>query len=458
MGNISIYYSLDAIIFLTILFSAYNLILIVKRRNKALQILHVSGLIVFLFSLSFLNTGITLQGLTEQSNLRLWMFFLAYWANPGIFISLFYLNTKDFFTKYKETDSNKVEAILRNVVVFIGYPLSSMGWALSDKELVFALSISDPAISIVVQSVVVSLLGGALILFGYRKVLVSNLIHGVLFGFFYIAQNYANSKLYALSTFRDFTLNFILTPLLLLLLMSFYFILNDRYDIVYYGDKPPLPEFVMNLRIAWAAFKVLKEELGWKKTLALLPALTKLQKQGKPWDELKEPQSRKDRESRALIGDAILVYRILRSWEEFTEQRAEKIVKKMIKEAALQQLFALIPQFKKETLEQVPEEKREAVLSSIVEKFPNTDWHVVEVKKNRIVYHITRCRLVELVQKLGHPELSDAFCPGDITYFEEYQPNIKLIRPCTIGIDEEEYCDFQFEIAKEQEKNEKATL
>src|SRR6056297_2615652 len=111
MGNISIYYSLDAIIFLTILFSAYNLILIVKRRNKALQILHVSGLIVFLFSLSFLNTGITLQGLTEQSNLRLWMFFLAYWANPGIFISLFYLNTKDFFTKYKETDSNKVEAI-----------------------------------------------------------------------------------------------------------------------------------------------------------------------------------------------------------------------------------------------------------------------------------------------------------------------------------------------------------
>jgi len=241
-------------------------------------------------------------------------------------------------------------------------------------------------------------------------------------------------------------------------LMSFYFILNDRYDIVYYGDKPPLPEFVMNLRIAWAAFKVLKEELGWKKTLALLPALTKLQKQGKPWDELKEPQSRKDRESRALIGDAILVYRILRSWEEFTEQRAEKIVKKMIKEAALQQLFALIPQFKKETLEQVPEEKREAVLSSIVEKFPNTDWHVVEVKKNRIVYHITRCRLVELVQKLGHPELSDAFCPGDITYFEEYQPNIKLIRPCTIGIDEEEYCDFQFEIAKEQEKNEKATL
>ena len=50
-----------------------------------------------------------------------------------------------------------------------------------------------------------------------------------------------------------------------------------------------------------------------------------------------------------------------------------------------------------------------------------------------------------LIVKAGHPELKDAFCNGDVIYFERYQPNLTFKRPQKIGSGDD-VCEFIFEI------------
>jgi len=138
-----------------------------------------------------------------------------------------------------------------------------------------------------------------------------------------------------------------------------------------------------------------------------------------------------------------LIYNTLKNRME--QEKALKITKRMIREAAIMQLYSLIPILKKKEIEAIPQEKQQEVLTEIIDRFPNADWKILEVTENSFTYRITRCRLVELVNEIGYPELSDAFCPGDLIYFEKFQPDIVLIRPDTIGYGKQ-YCDFIFEL------------
>ena len=198
---------------------------------------------------------------------------------------------------------------------------------------------------------------------------------------------------------------------------------------------------LMNLRIKWAAVKVLKKALGLKKVMGLLSILSNDQKVGEPWRSVPSPSDQKDIDSRALIGEAILLYRAIQL--KYPAIDAVTIVKDVIRESAIMQLYSLIPKIDKKYFLILPFEEQKASLTKIVDQFPNADYHIQDVQPNRFAYRITRCRLVELVNQLGLPELRDAFCPGDGLYFERYQPDVLFERPCTIGYGKK-YCDFIF--------------
>ena len=198
---------------------------------------------------------------------------------------------------------------------------------------------------------------------------------------------------------------------------------------------------VMNLRMSLAAVKVLLKEVGLGKTLSLVKGLAQEKKKGNAWDELPEPKDEKDDQSRELIEDAVYLYRALLKIMKGDE--AEILIKKVIKESAIRQLYSLVPIIDKERILSLPIEEREENIKKLVGKFPNADWEIMESTGTTFAYRITRCRLVELVRALGYPELADAFCPGDITYFKQFQPAVMIERPKTIGYGNK-CCEFIF--------------
>ncbi len=202
-------------------------------------------------------------------------------------------------------------------------------------------------------------------------------------------------------------------------------------------------KLLMNLRIKKAAIKVLRKKLGWGKLIKVLPGLSKRQKLGEPWKGLAEPIDQKDKDSRALIGEAILLYRELLNM--LTSEEAEQIIREVIIESAVMQLYSLIPKISKDQIMAMTPDARREKFCGIVEQFPNADWVMKKASEDEFEYSITRCRLVELIIEVGHPELADAFCMGDGIYFDRHQPDILLTRDTKIGSNDDT-CNFNFKI------------
>lgn len=200
---------------------------------------------------------------------------------------------------------------------------------------------------------------------------------------------------------------------------------------------------VLKNKIQFSAIKVLNKELKFHELLKVLTLLINQQKKNEPWRSFSEPKDNKEKESRELIGDAILLYRALMSI--FNKEQAEIIVRKVITDSAITQLKYLIPKIKKGKVLGMSEEKRTRYFTDIIEKFPNSDYIKKDTPKNEFGFDITRCRLVELICQAGHPELSDAFCNGDGIFFEKCQKDIVFSRNEMIGKGNE-ICDFSFKI------------
>jgi hypothetical protein len=208
----------------------------------------------------------------------------------------------------------------------------------------------------------------------------------------------------------------------------------------------------MNSRIKNAAIKILIKELGFKRLMQIAPKLSARKKRGEPWQGLPLPQDSKDKASRALIEDAILLYRELLLI--ISQSEAERIIRNVIIESAIMQLYSLIPTLTKEAIAKLTPDQRKEQFCQIINQFPNADWTIQKVEPWKYQYYITRCRLVELIQATGHPELKNAFCAGDGIYFERYQKEVAFNRSQKIG-DGASYCDFIFEVAPESSSNSK---
>lgn len=199
----------------------------------------------------------------------------------------------------------------------------------------------------------------------------------------------------------------------------------------------------LKVKIKLSALKVLIKEIKIGKLFFIVNELVKNGKKGEPWKNLVAPEDEKESECRELIGDAILLYRALKKIS--TKESAERIIRKVIEVSAVTQLNFLIPRIERKALEKMSAKERERFFREIVEKFPNTDYKVVDVSDKEYGFDITRCRLVELIVKAGHPELSDAFCSGDGIYFNSCQPEIAFLREKMIGKGDN-ICDFGFKM------------
>lgn len=435
-------FSFDAFLFISIVAVMYHLILIKNKMWKSIIVFHVAGSLNFLLEIVMLNAGTRIVE-TESVFIIFMSLFTLSWIDIGFFTSLAHININYLF---KNTEMDKISLLGLNASFFIAMPFASINWGIFQQTVLTRRIVASPEVQLTLQVLSIVIVSVILFFTGYKRLLGALLFNGILFGISFQTRLYLAGIRQA-SEMSPFTL--IIDTLTLATMPiaagGFFCILFLQVDFITFGDNPPLPKFVMNLRILLAAAKVLISQVGLMMTFSLVKAMNKRKKKGEPWKGLDAPKDQKDVDSRALIGDAIVIYRAL--LERMDKDEALKVVKKTIQESAIMQLYSLIPKIKREKILSIAKskEEREKILTDIVEKFPNTDWELVEASETKFAYRILRCRLVELVNQTGHPELSDAFCPGDAIYFERYQPEIAFSRPKTIGYGDD-CCEFIFEL------------
>ncbi len=433
-------FSLDAFIFIPLVVIFFHLILIKEKEWKAMIVFQIAGVLNFLIEIGMLMNGTRFVETNDVFLILLTLFTLS-WIDIGFFTAIAYININYMF---KNSDMDRLSLILANLLFFVGMPIASINWGIYDFTLLTGRIVASPIVQLSLQVSAIVLVSVILLLTGYRRLLSRALLNGVVLGISFQTRLYLagirQASNMSVETLIIDSLTLATMPIAAGLLFC---ILFRQVKFTTFGDAPPLPARVMNLRITLAAAKVLFKSVGFKTTISLVKELGKQRKQGEPWKALPPPQDLKDNASRKLIGDAILLYRALSA--KMGKDKAEKIIKQTILESAIMQLYSMVPRIDKTKILSKPTEERERSITNLVEKFPNTDWELLEASETSFAYRITRCRLVDLVIELGYPELRDAFCPGDAIYFERFQPDIVFSRPQNIG-EGDKCCDFIFEL------------
>ncbi|MHA1383029.1 MAG: L-2-amino-thiazoline-4-carboxylic acid hydrolase [Candidatus Helarchaeota archaeon] len=440
MEEVNRLFSLDALILIAITILIFNLFLLKDREWSGFLIFHLAGAFNFILEIVMVFNGTRIVNTQDIFLITLVLLTLS-WFDAGLFATVTFINTKKLFNK--SIISNKI-IIFLNLLFFIGLPLASFNWGLTGVTILTQRLINNPLLQLSLQVGCVILFSLILFFTGYKRLSSFIGVLGILLGTAFEIRLYlAGVRQASVMNIITLLVNMATLATMLTIAGIFLLVILGKVDFFVYGDKPPLPTSVMNLRISLTALKVLKRNLGLGTIFSLVSNLINQKKKGEPWNNLPPPKDDKDIRSRALIGDVIIIYREL--LKKMSQDKAEKIIRETILEASIIQLYSLVPIIKKEDILSKSQEERNEILTKMIDKFPNTDWEVLHSTKSSFAYRINRCRLVELIKDVGYPELSDVFCRGDGVYFERYQPDFIFKRTSLIG-EGQDYCDFIFEL------------
>ena len=180
-----------------------------------------------------------------------------------------------------------------------------------------------------------------------------------------------------------------------------------------------------------ASLPVLLREVGLLDALRLGLRVKAAVNRGEPYLGWSEPADAKERDSRAQIGAAILLYRELNASRGQAE--ALRITREVVVEAACAQLRRQIGPLRRQELERLAPEERETFARERGDKFVNADMVWGDINATGLSFTVTRCRFPAICATAGVPELSPVFCAGDAKFFGTIEPEVELLRGETIA-------------------------
>jgi hypothetical protein len=180
-----------------------------------------------------------------------------------------------------------------------------------------------------------------------------------------------------------------------------------------------------------ASLPVLLREVGLLDALRLGLRVKAAVARGEPYLGWPDPADAKERDSRAQIGAAILLYRELTASRGADE--ALRITREVVIEAACAQLRRQIGPLRRQDLERLAPEERETFARERGDKFVNADMVWGDINAAGLSFTVTRCRFPAICATAGVPELSPVFCAGDAKFFGTIEPEVELLRGATIA-------------------------
>jgi len=192
----------------------------------------------------------------------------------------------------------------------------------------------------------------------------------------------------------------------------------------------------------WAVLRLLIGRIGWLNSVRVLGLFLRWQWSREPFGGLPPAEDDRERQSRAQIAPAILLYRALKrrapesAWE-LTESvvlmEGVRFLRKSLGRLELERLQTLSPVERREFVE-----IRGA-------KFFNATLRWDEVAADRVQFTVTSCRFPPLCVAAGVPELAPMFCRVDDAYFGKVEPGVTLERPATLA-GGQDHCLFKLSI------------
>lgn len=195
-------------------------------------------------------------------------------------------------------------------------------------------------------------------------------------------------------------------------------------------------EILTELRMKWAAFAVLRDQLGLKETVRVGLAMGR---RPDPFQVLPEPADDRDRDSRDQIRPSVNLYLELRA--RIGEDQALKVVRDVVLEASLAFLEANADQLDPGRYLVADPEGRVAMVNGVIGRFPNSDGVLEDVRDDGFVFRVTTCRFVNLCNDIGLSDLAPLYCRGDVAYFA--RGSVTLERPTTLA-EGDPCCEFRF--------------
>ena len=142
--------------------------------------------------------------------------------------------------------------------------------------------------------------------------------------------------------------------------------------------------------------------------------------------------------------EAMVLGPMIRAFQdEFGEQEANRVAKRVIEEVAQNQGAAFAQKVGGDDIPTYVANKGAWTANNALEI------DVLEMDENRYDYNVTRCRYAEMYRDLGMQDLGFIFsCGRDFNFPAGYNKNLKLTRSQTI-MQGAAFCDFRYEMRQE---------
>jgi len=180
------------------------------------------------------------------------------------------------------------------------------------------------------------------------------------------------------------------------------------------------------------AAPILLRELGVLTSLRVGRRIRRFERAGEPFCHLGEPDGEDDARSRAQIGPAILLYRVL--LDVCDQEVAYRITQEIVIEAAVIFLRETIGSLRRADLDGLDEDAKAAFAQDRGDRFFNASVVWDHLGSDEVRFTVTHCRFPPLCAAAGVPELAPIFCEGDRKFFGTVEPDVLLDRPETIAL------------------------
>jgi hypothetical protein len=152
---------------------------------------------------------------------------------------------------------------------------------------------------------------------------------------------------------------------------------------------------------------------------------------GEPFVALAAAADEREALSRAQIGPAILLYRVLR--ERIGAAEALRITGEVAAVAGCAFMREQLGPLDRSTLAALDADSRQAFAADKSARFFNADVTWESLTATSVAFTVTRCAFPPLCAATGVPELASIFCAVDERYFATVEPDVALTRPTTIA-------------------------
>ena len=197
------------------------------------------------------------------------------------------------------------------------------------------------------------------------------------------------------------------------------------------------------------ALQCLAEHFGWPTALKLACQLKLRLWTNNPFGELnrQKPPSREEKLSQRQMVPLVVLYQLMA--ERYPRAQVLQVAAQVSQRVAIAFLRFNVPQIHHAEFKDAPRETKLAKLKSVTLRFFNAKADLKLDHKDNFHFTVNTCYFARYAKLLGMPELAPLFCAADKLYFDNYQPEVQMIRTVTLATDEKP-CDFYFKWRSEE--------